>query len=229
MPEPDPSPEDAGVALPPLPVRVARVFTAPGPLFERLKERPAWVGVLILLIVVGAGASLLLPESAYRAMIAQQMPPNAEPAQVEGAVRFWRTFGPVLSAVLTPVSIGLVAGLLILAYNVVLGGEATYRQLFSATAHAYVILTAGGLVTLALLVAGGEQVVMSPALLLPDLGTGYLARFLGRINIFAVWTMIVLGVAVSRIYPRRSAGGAVAYLGVLYALLVGLSAIPGGG
>ncbi len=229
MSEPhEPSSSGADAPLPSLPVRIAQVFVSPGRLFEALRAKPVWIGILLVLLVVGVVAGLLVPEEAYRTMISQQMPRDADPAQIEGAVRFWRTFGPLLGVILTPASIALVSGLLILAYNVVLGGEASYRQLFSATAHAYVILTAGGLIVLGLLAAGGQQVIMSPALLLPDLGGGYAARLLGKVNIFAVWTIFVLGIAVSRIYPRRSAGGAVAYLGILYLCLAAVSAIPGG-
>ena len=127
-----------------------------------------------------------------------------------------------------PIAITVVAGVLIVAYNVFLGGEASFRQIFSVTTHAFWVLTVGSLLTLGLLVMGGSQVVLSPALLLPDLGDGYFARFLEKINIFAIFTSIVLGIGVSRIYPRRSAAGATTYLLVLYALLIGVSAIPGG-
>lgn len=230
MSEPlDPSSTGAEASIPGLPVRIVQVFTAPGRLFDALKERPAWVGVLLLLVVVGAVANLLLPDEALRTIIERSMPPDADSGQVDQMVGFSRTWGVLFAIFGTPLSVAAVAGILILAYNVVLGGEASYRQLFSATAHSYVILTAGGLITLGLLVAGGTQVVMSPALLLPDLGDGYLARFLERINIFALWTIAVLGIAVSCIYPKRSVGGAMAYLLVLYLLLIALVAIPGGG
>lgn len=230
MSEPlDPSSAGAQASIPGLPVRIVQVFTSPAKLFDALKERPVWIGVLLLLVVVGAVANLLLPDEALRTIIEQNMPPGADPAQVDDMVGFSRTWGVVFAIVGTPLSVAFVAGILILAYNVVLGGEASYGQLFSATAHSYPILTVGGLITLGLLVAGGSQVVMSPALLLPDLGDGYPARFLERINIFAIWTSAVLGIAVSRIYPKRSAGGAIAYLLVLYAILIALVAIPGGG
>ena len=229
MSEPqDPSTPGAVASIPSLPVRIVQVFTSPGTLFERLKERPVWLGVLLLLVAVGAVANLLLPDEALRTIVEQNMPPGSDPSQVDDMVGISRTWGMVFAVVGTPVSAALVAGLLILAYNVVLGGEASFRQLFSATVHSYVILTVGGLITLGLLIAGGTQIVMSPALLLPDLGDGYLARFIERINIFAIWTSVVLGIAISRIYPGRSAGGAIAYLLVLYMVLIALVSIPGG-
>jgi hypothetical protein len=133
-----------------------------------------------------------------------------------------------LAAVWLPLATAVVAGSISLAYNVILGGEARFKQLYSATAHGFLILTAGGFIVLGLLLAGGEQVVMSPALVFPDLGNGYFARLAYRMNIFAIWTSLALGIAVSKMYPKRSATGATIYLLVLYTILVGLSAIPGG-
>lgn len=212
-----------------LPGRIVQVFVAPGELFEFLRKRPVWLDVLLLLVAVNVLANALIPEETIREIMQQNMPPDAEPAQVDTLVDFTRTWGFLLALIGTPISIALVAGLIALAYNVALGGEVPYRGLYSATTHAYVIYVAGGLLTLGLLLAGGREVVLSPALLLPDLGDGYFARFLARVNVFAVWTAVTLGIGVGRLYPRRSSAGAATYLLVLYAITVGLIAIPGGG
>ncbi len=222
------APAENPARFPNLLQRIGMVFVSPGALFEHLKARPVWVDVMVLMVALNVVASLLLPEEALRQIIEGQMPPDAEPAQIESAMGFARTWGLVLSVLGTPISVAVVAGVLLLAYNVVLGGEATYRQLFSAASHAFLVLVVGGLLTIGLLIAGGEQVVLSPGLLIPGLGEGYLARFLLRINVFALWNVALLAMAVKRIYPKRSAGGAAAYLLTLYALVVGVSAIPGG-
>lgn len=206
-------------------VRIAQVFVSPAVLFDSLKRHPVWIDVMLLLMVSAVAAQLLIPEETLRSLMEAQVPAGSDPEQLDRIVGFTRAWGAPLAAVSTPVSIAVVAGILILAYNVMLGGEATFRQLFSATTHAFLILTAGGFLALGLVLMGGDQVVISPAALLPDLGDGYLARFAYRTNVFAIWNSIVLGIAVSRIYPKRSAGGAAAYLLVLYTLVVALSAI----
>lgn len=218
--------------VPNLIVRIGQVFVSPGRLFEALAARPVWVDVLALLVVSGIAAQLLLPEETFREIFAAQVPPNADPAQVERMIGFMRKWGLAVGIISLPVSVSVVAGILLLAYNVILGGEGTFRQLFSATTHAFLIVSAGGWLVLGLiLLFGSQQVVLSPALAiegLVDLGSGYLSRFAYRINIFSLWTCAVLGIAVSRIYPRRSAAPAAIYVGVLYLLVVALSAIPGG-
>jgi len=206
-------------------MRIVQVFVSPAELFDSLKQRPVWVDTMLLLIALGVAAQLLIPEATLRSLMEAQLPAGSDPAQLDRIVGVARTWGIALAAIATPISIAVVAGLLILAYNVFLGGEATFRQLFSATTHAFLILTAGGFLVLGLVLAGSDQVVISPALLLPDLGDGYLARFAYRLNVFAIWNSIVLGIAVSRIYPKRSARGATAYLLILYAMVVALSSL----
>lgn len=233
------SPEE--VAIPPLPVRIAQVFFSPAKVFDALRERPAWLGAVIGLIVVGVAAQFLTPvlvsEDVLRAMVEAQFerftPPGADEAaraQIEEQIEATVARGPVANSVTavvaTPILVALISGLLLIAFNVVMGGEARFRQLFSATAHALFIYTAGGLVSLALMALGSENPTLTPGLFLPD-SDGFVGGLLNGINIFSVWTCGVLGVAVSRIYPGRSVAAGAVYLLVLYLLLVGVIAALG--
>lgn len=209
-------------------VRIGQVFFSPGKLFEALRDRPVWLDVCILLIVLSAASQLLIPEERYREIFLSQMPPETDPADAERMMGFFRQWGVAFAVIWLPIATAIVAGLLSLAYNVMMGGEARFKQLFSAVMHSFVILTAGGFVVLALILLGGEQAVISPALLFPDLGDGYLARLAYRVNVFAIWTSVLLGIAVSKMYPKRSAFGATVYLLVLYTIMIGLTVIPAG-
>lgn len=212
--------------------RIVQVFVSPGALFEALAARPVWLDVFLLLIASGVASQIALPEETFREIFALQVPPNTDPEQLERIIGFMRTWGLWVGILSLPVALCVVAGALLLAYNVILGGEGTFRQLFSATAHAFLILSLGGWIVLGLIVfLDSRQVVLSPALAiegLVDLGSGYLSRFVYRMNIFALWTCGVLGIAVHKVYPKRSAAGAAIYLLVLYLLIVAVSVIPGG-
>ena len=240
MPDsPDTAPEE--VAIPPLPIRIAQVFFSPAKVFDALRERPAWIGAVVGLIVIGVAAQFLTPvlvsEEVMRAMVEAQFerftPPGADEAaqaQIEAQIEATLARGPVansLTAVIaTPITLAIISGLLLIAFNVVMGGEARFRQLFSASAHALFIYTAGGLVSLALMALGSENPILTPGLFLPD-AEGFLGGFLNGINIFSVWTCGVLGVAVSRIYPGRSVAAGTVYLLVLYLLVVAVIAALG--
>lgn len=216
-------------SLPSLPARIVQVFVSPAALFDRLKEAPAWVGMMLVLVAVSVVSSFLVPEEVMRELVQAQMPANAEPAQVDQAVGFARAWGRTLAFVGTPVTIAFIAGILILVYNVLLGGDGTYKQLFSATTHAFVIYAVGGILALALILSRGEMTTLSLNLLVPGLEEGFLYRLLRGINVFSLWTAAALGIAVSRIYPKRSAGSATALLVVLYVLLASVLAALGVG
>lgn len=217
-----------GEPLPDLIARIGQVFFSPGALFDRLKRNPVWVGILVLLVVISFGSNLLVPEEIFRQALEAQMGEEVEPEQVEQALGFVKIWGRAMAVVGPPLMIAAIAGLLILIFNVLMGGEATYRQLFSATAHSFVIYTVGGLITLALILARGDvDVSLSLGLLVPGL-EGYPGRFLGRLNVFSLWTAAVLGIAVSRLYPGRSSGSAAGLLIGVYAVLVAIFAAFGG-
>lgn len=206
--------------LPNLVVRLLQVFFSPAALFDRLKQRPVWIGAILALIVLSLVANLLLPEEILRQAVQAQLGPDATAQQVEAAARVGAIVGRVGAVLFPPLVVAIVAGVLILIYNTLTGGEATFRQLYSATAHAFVITTLGGFLTLGLIVARGDvQVALALHVLAPGLETTrYLYRFLHGINVFGLWTAVVLGIAVSRIYPRRSAGSAAMLLIALYVL-----------
>lgn len=222
-------PQGAEPELPNLAVRTAQVFVAPGRLFDLLRERPVWAGAIVLVAVLSLAASLLIPESLFREMFMAGVPAGTDPAAVEGQIEFFATFRHVMSAVLPPVVVVVVAGLLLFVFNLLFGGEARFRQLLSATSHGMLISSVGGLLTVPILRATGDiQTAMALHLLVPGLEEGYLYRLLHGVNVFSLWTAVVLAVAVSRIYPSRSVGGAAATILGLYVAMKAVFALFGG-
>ncbi|WP_419166916.1 YIP1 family protein [Candidatus Palauibacter sp.] len=223
------------VSIPVLPVRILQVFVSPAKLFDAIRERPAWLGAAVGLVVLSAALQLLtpvvVPEDVRRAMFESQIgrfiPPGADPElldqQVEAAMSTGPAAGIATVVIATPIFLSLIAGLILIAFNVIMGGEGRFRQLFSAAAHATYVYTAGGIVGLALMTLGSQTPILTPGLFLPEVG-GFIGGFLNGINIFTVWTCGVLGVAVSRIYPERSAAAGTTYLLVLYLIVVAVLA-----
>lgn len=215
--------------LPSLAVRAVRVFVAPGELFDRLRDRPAWLGAMLLVVGLSLASSLLVPEQLFRDAFMAGLPEGTDPSQVQGQMEFFLTFRHVLSAVLPPVVMVLLAGVLLFVFNLLFGGEAGFRQLLSATAHAMLIPTVGGLITVPIMQATGDvQTAMALHLLVPGLDEGYLYRLLHGLNVFSLWAGVVLAVAVSRIYPSRTVGGAAATILGVYVAMKAVFAIFGG-
>lgn len=221
--------DDEASELPNLAVRAVQVFASPGKLFAQLRERPVWLGALLLVVALSVATSLLFPEGLFRDAFMAGVPEGTDPSDVEGQLEFFLTFRHVMSAVIPPIVIVALAGLLLFVFNLLLGGEGGFRQLLSASAHAMLITTVGGLLTLPLMEASGDvQTALALHLLVPGLEEGYLFRFLRGLNVFSLWTAVVLGVAVSRIYPARSLGGAAGTLIGLYVAMKAVFALFGG-
>lgn len=214
-----------GATLPNLLVRIGLVLFSPAELFDRLRARPAWVGALLLLVALNLVGNLIVPEELLREMAARQLPADADPAALGDGVRFLRIGSIVGGLIFTPLWAVLVAGYVLLVYTVFLGGEATFRQVLSASVHALVILAIGGMLTLLLMIARGELgAALALHLLVPGLETGgWPYRFLHGLNVFGLWTAVVLGIGVGRVYVRN-AGPAIA---LLLATYVALKAIAG--
>ncbi|MCY3600822.1 MAG: YIP1 family protein [Gemmatimonadetes bacterium] len=224
--------------IPSLPARIVQVFVSPAKLFDALRHRPAWMGAVLGLIGLSLALQFLTPvivpeeilRRAAEARIADFIPEGADPAvleeQVDAAIS--PGVGVVIGTIImTPIVLSIIAGLLLIAFNVILGGEASFRQLLSAAAHAMYIGTAGGVVSIGLMAVGAEIVTLTPGLFLPEM-EGFIGRFLNGINVFSVWTCGVLGVAVSRFYPGRSVAAGTTYLLVLYLIFVAAIAMVAG-
>ncbi|MFW6193649.1 MAG: YIP1 family protein [Gemmatimonadota bacterium] len=231
--DPGAGPEPAaGGDLPALPTRVAQLFVSPAKLFDGLRERPAWLGALGLLVVIGGIAAFLFPTELMEQAMLDQAPPDATPEQIEqmeqiASTAAWTKYLGVLYWVFAA---AVVPGLLITIYNFALGGTASYRQLFASTVHALLIPAIGGLVTLPLILQTGDiQTALGLHLLVPGIATDtFLYRLLQGLNVFGLWCCVVLGVAVSRIYPKRTAGSAAMVLLGAYAVFKALAALAGG-
>lgn len=238
-----PSPDDPGTAspsgadsgdgepgLPGLPKRAVQVFVAPGELFDRLREDPVWLDVMLLVVGLSVAYTLLIPEELLREAMMQQAPEGAGAEQVE-QMAGWMSWFRIVAAVIGPViGAAVVAGVAHLVFTLVLGGRSTYRQLFSATAHMMLVPTVGTLVTLPLIISTGDmQTTLSLHLLFPGLESGSFAfRLLRGLNVFGLAGAGIMGVAVSRLYDNRSPGSAVSVMIVIYAVYVAAGALMGG-
>lgn len=216
------TPRPSGLAT-----RLSRVFFAPGALFDELRERPVWVDTAIVVAVLTILSGLIAPEAAIREWFESRLGTGADPEQLEEAIDRFALFFRYGAIVNLVIAVAVVWGFIIVVYNFLLGGEAGGRQLLSATVHSFVILAAGGALQAGLQRARDGLVSFSLDLLVPGV-EGYAFRLLQNLNFFALWGAIVLGIAVGRLYPKRSTSGAVALLVGVSVAWAALTAIPGG-
>ena len=219
--------------LPNLLARFAMVFVAPGALFNRLKVTPRWLGAfLIVLVLTGAATSLLLPEEMVREQITQGVSADASPEQIEGVEKVADFFAsPAGRAVSTAMNAAVVAifftifvGIIMLVFNVFMGGDARFKQLFSFASHASLISSVGAVVTVPLKIAKEDMRAGMNLGLISPVDSGFLHNFLTGWDVFAIWATIVLAIGLGKLYTNRSVGGIAIILFVIFALLVAVGA-----
>jgi hypothetical protein len=217
-----PAPEpDAGS----FPRRVVDTFFSPVALFRRFGARPPWVDVTVLSVIITVLFFLLIPgevlvNTAEEAMrqSGQPAPAGMDPESMASIQRY-----TLLAVGVIAPWMGLViqAGVMVLIFSVMLGGQATFRQYVGVVAHAGLVSAVGGLISLPLMVRKG---VMDQGITLAALAGGadpdsFIYQFLNAFNVFMVWQIVLLALGAAALNRRIGAGTAVVVLLGLYACI----------
>ena len=214
--------------------RLIGVIFSPGDTFRSVISQPTWLGAMLAVVLVVAGGNFLLlsTEVGQQALLDQQIRSSEawgrtvtdeQQAGMERMLPTMRyiTLGSTL--VMAPVITFALAGLLFGVFNAGLGGDATYKQVLAIVTHAGAISILSTLFTLPLNYARESLAgTTNLAVFAPFLDEGSLAaRFLGMIDLFLVWWVVVLAIGLAALYRRRTGGVALSLLGTY----VGVAAI----
>ncbi len=210
------------------------VLTSPRHTYAEVARRPRALGVLLLglVIFVGATFAFLMTSVGQEALLDQQydaleriesmgvrMPPEAYQRMEQGIAS-----APYLSAASQTASVVIgvaaIAGLLIVVFNFLLGGDATYKQVFAVVSHAGLVFAVSAVFSMPLnYVKGSIASRAHLGLFAPFLAdTSFPARLLGFIDLFWVWWMVNLAIGLGVLYRRRTGPIATTFL-VMYAIV----------
>jgi hypothetical protein len=213
---------------------VARFFgviTSPKETFQSVVPAPKWLGMLAVTTVMVAffAALPLTTEAGRQSAIDQQVQSmksfgfevNDEMyAQLEKRSQMmpYTTAGSILF--ITPIFAAIIAGILFAIFNAALGGEASFKQVFTVLVHAGAISALStvfsGIVNY---FKGGVGSAANLGALLPMLPEdSFVANLLGTVDVFLVWYVIVLAMGLAVLYRRRTQPIAISLLAV-YAVI----------
>jgi len=225
-----PQPEAARKSLA---ARLIGVILSPGDTFRSIVAHPAWLGAMLVVVLTVAAANfaLLSTDVGQQALLDQQIRSSEawgqtvtdqQQAQMERMLPMMRfiTAGSIIVA--APIVTFALAGLLLAVFNTALGGEATYKQVLAVNTHAGAITVISTLFTMPLNYARESlSGATNLAVFAPFLEEGSLAaRFLGMIDLFLVWWVVVLAVGLAVLYKRRTAPVALSLLGAYVGIAV---------
>lgn len=219
--------------------KIVGVFTNPGAVFENLRMHPDWlIPVLISLLITLAFSFLtqdimlefqkeaiyentLIPEE-YKDTAIEQME-NKTPMR-----RNLESFGGSIVQIILVYLIGAAAFMMF--GNFILGGKASYKQVFSMFSWAGLIGCLELLVKLPMMLAKGSVHVYTSLAVLMDLADKktVLFQIMNAFDLFTIWKIIVWGLGMSAIYKFSKAKGYTASITlfvIFLAISIGLSQI----
>jgi hypothetical protein len=218
--------------------RVVGVFVSPRATYADVAARPRWLGVFLVgsfVAIVGLFA-LLSTDVGQQAWLDQQ---------VKGAESFGRTISdqqyegmeriaPYIRYIVAggylvfiPIVLALVSGILLGVFNALLGGDASFKQVFAVMAHAGLI---NALQTLfAVPLDYMRETLSSPttlAVFLPFIEENtFLGRLLGSIDLFQIWGTLSVAIGLGVLYKRRTAPIAWTLFLVYFVIVAAVAAI----
>ena len=197
--------------------RFVGVITSPKATFENVAANPRWLGMLALTfgITLVCAVGPLFTEWGQQASLDQQVQfmesfgatINDEAyARMQDQMRiapYTTAAGIVFGGA---VMLLVVTGILFGVFTAAMGGNATFKQLFAVVVHAGVISALAQLFAAPLNYARGSlSSTTNLAVLLPMLDEGsFVAQFLGMIDLFMVWYVVVLAIGLAVLYRRRT-------------------------
>lgn len=224
------SPAAAGPGLS-LPARVWGILTSPRETFADVVARPRWLGMMLLAILLTAictGGFLMTPigQQAYldnQIEATKRFSGQVSDAQIAAMEKMSAYAAPITVAsiaVFTPLMWAVIAGILFAVFSAALGGTSTFKQVFAVVAHSSAITVVQQLfVTPLNYVRETMTSATNLGVFLPMLDEGsFLAKFLGTIDLFLVWWVVVLSIGLGVLFKRKT-GPIAAGLFVVYGVI----------
>jgi hypothetical protein len=219
--------------------RAVGIIVSPRDTYERLVARPRVVGALLLVAIIGAVlvGGFLFTDVGKRAWLDQAVtsserwsgqPVNDQQySQIEkmSGIAGYLAIGQMVAG--TPLMLLVLAGILFAVFNAVMGGAATFKQLYSVIVHSTFVWVVGWIFVLPMNYF--RETMTSPtnlSVLFPMLEEGsFVNRLLGSVDIFMLWWVTVLAIGVGVLYRRRTQPILLSFLSVYAVIAIVVAAI----
>ena len=204
--------------------RIIGVLFSPKPTFEDLARKPSWLLPVLLLAILGCIVAVGLNQKMnWREYVAQQiekspraaqLPPEQKEQQISTGAKI-APYTTYIFGVPAPIVIVLlVAGVMLLAYNVLAGAGVTYKTALGIVSHAFVPVLLGNILFLVVLFLKPpgtldleNPVATNLAAFLPEGLPKWLDAAAKNIDIFVIWITLLIAIGFAAASPRKLKGG----------------------
>jgi hypothetical protein len=218
--------------------RVAGVVFSPRATYADVAVRPRWLGVLALIVVWGSLGvyALLSTQVGQDAMVERQVRQteafgrqltDAQYEQIQRVAPYGKYLAVGFQFTILPLAAVIVSGLAFVVFNVMMGGDASFKQVFAIVVHSGVILTLVQTLGLPLAyVRGTLSSATSLAVFAPFLDeSSFGARLLGAVDLVFIWWIVSVAIGLGVLYRRRTGPIATTLLAIYVAIGVVIAAV----
>jgi len=211
--------------------RLTGIFTSPRQVFESIDRKPTWLVPFLVTCVVAIALQVLIMDIGMKDQLARYQAQDLPAEQMElieqGMQGPMKYLGIPLIPIGTLLVWAVIGGLLLLGSNSILGGNTTFKKMFSLTAWTSLIGIVGGILKSILIYMKGTTrgVTTSLATLLPtpEIGEtpGILYRLLSKLDLFTIWQLVlwVIGLSVINKFDNKKSSSLVIGLWIIWIVL----------
>jgi hypothetical protein len=217
--------------------RLIGVFFSPKETFQDIARRPSWILPVILMSILGLGVAFVMNQKVNWRDVASKrieespraanMTPEQKEQQLAISEKISPAFAYGFGLLWTILQALLVAAVMMLAYNVIAGAGVRFGQSMGIVAHAYFpwILYSLLFVLILFLKAPGTVDLDNPIAtnlgsFLPESTPKALMALGKSIDIFSIWTLLLISIGFTAINPKKLKGKALSIAVAVWAVYV---------
>lgn len=204
--------------------RIVGVIFSPKSTFADIVRKPNWLLPAIFLAVLGAIVAVVLNQKMdWRDYMSQQieknsrtasLPPEQKQQQIEAGAKFAPIITYVFGIPAPLVVVLIVAGVMMLAYNLMVGANVNYTTALAIVSHAFVPAMVGNLLLLLVLFLKPpgtldleNPVATNAAVFLPEGSAKWLEALAKNVDLLAIWITLLIAVGFAAVNPKKLQGG----------------------
>jgi hypothetical protein len=217
--------------------RIVGVFFSPKATFEDIARRPSWIVPVILMTFLGIGVAFVLNQKVdWREVASKRIEESPRAAQMsaeqkEQQLAMSAKISPFVAygfGVLMPVlSVVIVAGVMLLAYNLIGGANAGFGAAMGIVSHAFVVSILSSLLFVLILylkppgtVDLENPVATNVGAFLPESTPKAILSFGRSLDIFSIWTLLLISMGFAAVNPKKLKGKALSIAIAVWAIYV---------
>jgi len=217
--------------------RIMGVFFSPKATFEDIARRPSWIVPLVLMTVLGIVVAFVMNQKVdWRDVASKRIEESPRAANLSaeqkeqqiamgakispGVAYAFGALGPILAVL-------VVAGVMLLAYNVIGGANANFSVAMGIVSHAFVatILSTIFFILILYLKPPGtidleNPVATNVGAFLPDNTPKVLMSLAKSIDIFSIWMLLLISIGFAAVNPKKLRGKSLSIAIAVWAIYV---------